>query len=170
MGEYPTGDPHCPDCGGKGTYQGLGAVEPCRTCSPKEGDSSSVEDALGFLELVDELFPEGIDEDTIAGNTGTPSDPLFVLGLDDEVYPKFRSAVHPGDTRDIAEICREQLRGGRSEFKVVRTPTVCGFGGMVPLTPKLREDLEHIFEQVKQIDVYGHRLGMKITDLYEPTP
>lgn len=57
MGDFPIGDPHCPDCHGTGSYQGLGAAEPCKTCEKKEGDNASIEDALGFGDLVEEMFP-----------------------------------------------------------------------------------------------------------------
>lgn len=57
MNDFPTGDPHCPDCNGTGRYQGLGAEKPCRTCEKKEGDNASIEDALGFGDLVEEMFP-----------------------------------------------------------------------------------------------------------------
>jgi len=62
MGDFPIGDPHCPDCHGTGRYQGLGAAEPCRTCEKKEGDNASLEDALEFGDLVEDLFPGAQDE------------------------------------------------------------------------------------------------------------
>ncbi len=64
MNDFPTGDPHCPDCGGQGYYQGIGAKEPCRTCSKKEGDPATIEDALEFGDLVEELFPGAQEDDS----------------------------------------------------------------------------------------------------------
>jgi len=62
MGDFPIGDPHCPDCHGTGRYQGLRAAEPCKTCGEKEGDTASIEDVLEFGDLVENLFPGAQDD------------------------------------------------------------------------------------------------------------
>lgn len=94
MSDFPTGDPHCPECRGEGVYRGLNTIEPCRTCGKKEGDNADIEDALKFGDLVEALFPGSQDypnpvgdpiQDTLdaVGDTGVDlSDPKWDDGND----------------------------------------------------------------------------------------
>lgn len=105
MGDFPTGDPNCPDCKGTGTYQGLGKREPCGTCSKKAGSNADLSDALEFVDLVEELFPETSEEPR------DPVDPKWAS--ESRVFPE----VYVSTTSELEKLLDRMMEMQRGQAR-----------------------------------------------------
>lgn len=109
--DFPTGDPHCPECKGTGIYRGFSKIEPCRTCTGSQ-KNATIDDVLDFMDACETMQP-GIFNDkpdsAVNGGDWTANIPLDApIDASDLVVEVDPRTLARGDTFQMKnETCPE---------------------------------------------------------------